>query len=51
MKRIICKSCSRIIEIESSYIGTNALGEPVFVQRAHSTVTGSELQCACGKLL
>jgi hypothetical protein len=51
MKRIQCKACGRVIEIEASYTGTNALGEPVFVQKAHSTATGSEIQCACGKLL
>jgi len=51
MKRITCKNCGRIIEIEVEYWTTNANGDRVFVQRAHSTCTDSDIQCVCGKLL
>jgi uncharacterized C2H2 Zn-finger protein len=51
MKRIKCPQCGRVFEIEASYMAKSATGEAVLVQRAHSTCSGSEIQCACGKLL
>jgi hypothetical protein len=48
MKRLACKQCTRVVEIEATYRTESATGEPVFVKQAHSRTKGEELQCACG---
>jgi hypothetical protein len=51
METIECPQCQRVMQIESTYKTVNASGDPVHVQRAHSTTQGSKIQCACGRLL
>ena len=54
MRRLLCPNCSRVVEIEATYLTTATINnEPKTfrVEHGHSTTKGSELQCACGQYL
>ena len=52
MRTLTCPVCSKVVEIEATYVTTNpTTGDQIKVVHAHSTVKNSELQCSCGQLL
>jgi hypothetical protein len=54
MKRLVCPNCSRVVDIEATYVTTALVNNELKtfrVEHGHSTTKGSELQCACGQFL
>jgi hypothetical protein len=54
MKHLSCPKCSRVVDIEATYVTTAMVNNELKtfrVEHGHSTTKGSELQCACGQFL